>query len=304
MKPANKIIASLLLLVPLLLPLRLAAFGLGDLQNLDLNKLKGQIATGTSIFTSMRKGVSDLTPEEEYYIGRSVSARILNDYPPLPHSAIADYINQMGHYLAQFSERPETFAGYRFQLVDSDEINAFAAPGGNIMISRGLYQALTSEEQLAAILAHEIAHVSLQHGLNAIKKANLTQAFTLIGETALKESGRGDKLAQINELTSIFSTSIDDIVSQLVVNGYSRSQELEADQQALILCYRAGYSPQGLAEFLATLEQGSSQQAGGGFYATHPAAADRLTEVNATLQQWSAIPDSAPRTARFQKHRL
>ncbi len=269
----------------------------------DLGKIQQYAGKGAQLFTSVRKGIEDLTPEEEYYIGRSVSARILADYPPINHIKINDYLNQLGGWLSRYSSRPITFGGYHFQVVRSSEINAFAAPGGFIVITSGLYNLLDNEEQLAAVLAHEIAHVTLNHGLSAIQTSNLTDAFTLIGKTAMEESGRGQQLSNVRQLTSIFSTSIDDILNRLVVSGYSRDQELAADAEALRILYRAGYDPSGLAGFLERLAQGGG--ANGGFYATHPPAGGRLDAARREIadKNWHG-QGLAQRDKRFRAHVL
>jgi predicted Zn-dependent protease len=280
------------------------AFDLGSLAG-KLGQVQQYAQTGLQVFESARKGIEDLTPEEEYYIGRSVAAKILGQYQPAKHNQIHAYIAQLGEYLAGFSDRPETWSGYHFQLIRSNEINAFAAPGGFIMITTGLYKSLKTEEQLAAVLAHEISHVTLQHGLGAIQTSNLTQAFTLIGQTALQESGKGQELANLNQLTGVFSTSIDDIINELVVSGYSRDQELNADAEALKILYLAGYNPSGLTEFLETLHSRSGTSGHAGFYDTHPPAGDRLNAARKEIADngWSGST-SSKRNARFQKHRL
>ncbi len=105
------------------------------------------------------KSAEEITPEQEYYIGRSVAASILQDYPALDDRKANAYLNTLGQTLAMASDRPETFGGYHFLLLDTDEINAFAAPGGLILVSRGLVNCCRNEDELASVLAHEIAHV-------------------------------------------------------------------------------------------------------------------------------------------------
>lgn len=247
--------------------------------------------------TSLRKGFSDLTPEEEYFIGRAVAARILSDYKPVNDPAKTHYINLVGDNVAKNSKMPLTFKGYHFMLISSDEVNAFAAPGGFIFVTTGLYAKLASEEQLAAVLAHEVAHVSLKHGLSSIKAANLTQAFTILGTEAVKEySG-----AQLGELTKAFENSISDIINNLVVNGYSRSQEYDADSEALNTTYRAGFNPQGLSEFLKTLS-GAKSANNAGFFKTHPPAGDRLKEADKLIASGKLQGvDNPNRQSRFNK---
>ena len=237
--------------------------------------------TGIKAYGSARKGFKDITPEEEYYIGRAVTAQILTRYKLDRKAAQTAYLNQVGGYLLQFSTRPETFNGYHFSLIKSDQINAFAAPGGNIMVTTGLYRLLKNEEQLAAVLAHEIAHVSLQHGLSAIKKSNLTQAFTIIGKAGLDQTQVG---GNINQLTNVFNSSIDNIVNELVIKGYSREQELDADAMALGILYLSGYSLTGMEGFLLALDNIKKTKSGTGFLKTHPPADIRLKAVRKKMK--------------------
>jgi beta-barrel assembly-enhancing protease len=290
--------------------------GIGNIQNLPgalgsatqgstgSQPADNYLQRGTKVLTSLRKGLEDLTPQEEYYIGRAVTARVFTRYKPRSQAKVNAYLNQLGSYLAQFSKRPETFNGYHFQLVDSNEINAFAAPSGFIVITTGLYKSLSNEEQLAAVLAHEIAHVTLKHGLSAIKTANLTEAFTLIGQTYMEQKA-SSSAASIQQLAGVFGKSIDDIINKMVVSGYSRGQELDADKESLAILFQAGYNPQGLTQFLETLHHRSGASSTAGFYDTHPPAANRLSAAQDLVRKngWQA-EDSASRTQRFQQYRL
>ncbi|HWP68404.1 MAG TPA: M48 family metalloprotease, partial [Rectinemataceae bacterium] len=116
-----------------------------------------------------------LLPEEEYYIGRAVAASIFTKYAPYDNRDLNSYLNKLGQGLALYSSRPEIYAGYRFIGLSSDEVNAFATPGGHILVARGLLRLVQSEDELAAVLAHEIAHVALGHGLSSVQGAKITQ---------------------------------------------------------------------------------------------------------------------------------
>jgi len=247
---------------------------------------------------ALRKGFQELSDEEEYYIGRAVAARILTDYKTVADPARTEYLNTVGQTLALYSTRPATFAGYHFRIIASAEVNAFAAPGGFIFVTTGLLAQVKSEDQLAAVLAHEIAHVTLKHGLGAIKSANLTQAFTILGTEAVKEYSSAD----LSALTTAFEGVINDVVNQLVVNGYSRTQEYDADQEAVRIAYKAGYNPSGLAEFLGSLAALTSGDSKGlGFYKTHPPANERKGKVESLIakKKLEGAPSQA-RDARFQ----
>ncbi len=229
----------------------------------------------------LRKGFADLTPEEEYYIGRAVSATILSQYKVYTDPDANNYLNTMGQLLIWSSSQPEVFSGFHFTLLESDEINAFAAPGGFIFVTSGLYNSLENEEQLAAVLAHEIAHVSLQHGVRSIKKSNLTQAFAIIGSETAKHSDNQN----LQQLEGVFGDSIDDIVNQLVVSGYSKSYEYAADEDALRISYTAGYNPDGLEEFLNILQMDSEDEDKRGFFKTHPPAIKRIKRVDKFMKK-------------------
>jgi len=223
---------------------------------------------------AVEKAFTDITIEQEYFIGRAVAAEIVNRYRPLDRQAANTYLNLVGQALARVSDMPETFGGYHFLLLDSDEINAFAAPGGLIFVSRGLLRCCPDEDALAAVLAHEVGHVQAKHGLQAIKKSRLTDALTIIGTESARQFG-GAELAQ---LTTAFEGSIADVTSTLVNNGYSRTYEYQADQIAVELLRRLGYDPAAMALMLREM-QGRLAGDSRGFARTHPSPAERLEKV-------------------------
>lgn len=230
---------------------------------------------------AMEKTFEDLSPEQEHYIGRAVAANLLATYPLREAPALDTYLNTLGQVLAEVSDRPETFNGYRFGLMDTEEINAFAAPGGLILVSRGLLRCCPTEDALAAVLAHEIGHVERAHGLKAIKKGRLTGALTTLATEAGKHYGS----EQVKQLSRDFGDSIGDITSTLVNSGYSRDLEREADQSAVRILERAGYDPRGLGQMLQEMER-RLKPGSHGFGKTHPSPKDRLAAL--------ALPGGAP----------
>ncbi len=244
----------------------------------------------------LRQTFADITEEEEYYIGRATAALILAKYNPNRNAALNAYVNTMGTAIAYSSDRPETYAGYHFLVLDTDEVNAMAAPGGFIFVTKGLVRRCGDEETLAAILAHEIGHVAARHGLQSIKKSRLIDAFKLIGSEA---SQRLDS-EELTKLTGIFEGVLGDVVETLVERGYDRKYEYEADKLALSFAVRTGYSPGGLAEFLAGMEERKPSGPAAGWFKTHPSAADRLTRVKSETAALGAAPARLDvRTARF-----
>jgi predicted Zn-dependent protease len=245
---------------------------------------------------AVAKSFEDITPEQEYYVGRAVGANILAQYAPYNVAPANSYLNLLGQSLALVSDRPETFGGYHFLILDSAEINAFAAPGGLIFISRGLLRCADSEDAVAAILAHEIGHVAKQHGLKAIKTARFKDAGLAIGMAAVEELGPSE-LAQV---TAAFSGTIDDITSTLVNSGYSRSAEKEADLAAVDILKRAGYDPNALARMLKVMDSRLKPGAPG-FAKTHPDPEDRIASIQPVLTSAPIQPAAPPaRQSRYQ----
>ena len=242
---------------------------------------------------AVTKTFEDITPEQEYYIGRTVAATVLLGYQPLPDPDLNLYVNTIGQSLAQFSKRPETFGGYRFLVLDSDDINAFAAPGGLILVTRGLLKCCETEDELAAVLAHEIGHVEKLHGLRAIKTGRLGTALSTLAVESVKTLG-GEQLA---EVTQAFDESINDITGTLMNSGYSRRLEFEADGCAVDILRKAGYLPGALVAMLENM-QANWEPTRLDFAATHPAPAERIAQLK--RRKLSATKETAPaRQKRF-----
>lgn len=250
----------------------------------------------TKVTKAVAKTFEDITPEQEHYIGRSVGAVLVNRYKPYPNGPANDYLNLLGQTLAQASDRPETFGGYHFLILDSPEINAFAAPGGLIFVSRGMLRCCGSEDAVAAVLAHEIAHVQLRHGLQAIDKSRVTEALTTLGAEGAKSYG-GQKLA---DLTKVFEGSISDVTSTLVNNGYSRGFEREADAAAVAILTRVGYDPKGLVAMLTEMEK-NLKPGGLDFAKTHPSPRSRIDDIERQHAGGKAPAEVPARQARFRK---
>lgn len=246
---------------------------------------------------ALRDSFSDITEEEEYYIGRAVSAMILAQYPAYQNQALNAYVNQVGNAVAVHSERPEIYAGYHFMVLNSDEVNALAAPGGFVFITKGLLKRCRDEEMLGCVLAHEVGHVSAKHGLRSIKKSRLVDAFKIMGQEASRKYGP-QELAQ---LTSVFEDVLGDIAGQLIERGYDRKYEYEADKLGATVGARTGYSPNGLVDFLQTMvdQPGASDK---GWFKTHPSAQDRIKRVEKEIGKLKVKPAKQDvRTSRFQQ---
>jgi len=241
---------------------------------------------------AVTKTFADITPEQEYYIGRTVAATVLGVYQPLPIAKLNAYVNVLGQTLAQFSNRPETFGGYHFLVLDSDDINAFAAPGGLILVTRGLIECCQTEDELASVLAHEIGHVEKLHGLRAIRTGRLNSALTILAVESAKTLA-GDELA---EVAQAFDESINEITTTLMNSGYSRKLEFEADAAAIQILRKSGYQPGALVAMLENMAQ-KWDPSRHDFSATHPPPADRIKQ----LKRKGVTAEGSPVAARQKR---
>ncbi len=252
-----------------------------------------QAASITKVAGAVEKTFEDITPEQEYYIGRSVGAQVLTTARPYDNAAASRYVNLLGQSLALFSTRPETFGGYHFLVLESDAINAFAAPGGLVFVTRGMLRLCSTEHEVAAVLAHEIAHVQFQHGLKAIKTDRLTSALATIGTEAAKTLGP----AELKEVTAQFEGSISDITRTLVNSGYSRDTEYEADKGALAILRSAGYNPAALLSMLTVMKTRLKPGAPD-FAKTHPDPQLRIDRIQRQLGTLTPVVENPQAKAR------
>ena len=242
-----------------------------------------------------RKGFEDLTPQEEYYIGRAVAANILQKYRVYENETLTKYVNKVGWTVAWASDRPETYGGYHFLVLDTDDPLAYSAPGGFIFVSKGLINMMQNEEELAGVLAHEVAHVTKKHGLSAIKQSRLMDAFGILVAEGKKYSSD-----EVKRLADIYEGTLDDIVTMLVEKGYSRKQENEADQFGALYTSQAGYDPKGLTAFLDTLSAHEGKNFEVGLVKSHPNPGERGVALKQYMQEQGISGKSDPvRTSRF-----
>ncbi|MDR2470849.1 MAG: M48 family metalloprotease [Treponema sp.] len=241
-----------------------------------------------------KKAADSLTPENEYYLGRAVAADIAGRYSVYNNPALQAYLNKICNTIVINSPRPDIYRGYHVAVLDTDEINAFATPGGHIFVTRGLIACASTEDALAAVIAHEIAHIQLRHALESITSARYVNA--VVSGAA---SGVGEYAGDLKGITDAFGESINDMITTMVVKGFSPRQELEADTTALSLLAAAGYQPTGILEMLRALD--GKQQGGQGFGKTHPSPAARIANVNKNIGKYAVADTSAYRTSRFGK---
>ncbi|MDR0374858.1 MAG: M48 family metalloprotease [Treponema sp.] len=244
----------------------------------------------------------DITPSEEYYIGRAVGANILSNYTLYTEDPeLTAYVNKILGVLVINSPRPTIYNGYHAAILDTDEINGFSTSGGHIFITRGLLDVADSEDALAAVLAHELAHILLQHSVKSIKNSRFTSAIQQVAGIAAEAAG-------LDELTRIFDESIREAVSNALDKGYSREQEYEADEAAVSLLAAAGYTPSSIVGMLESIKANAAQSGGKAAYpsvgsvlqSTHPSPDDRLQEIKRKLVAYQGFTDNTEaRKPRF-----
>lgn len=224
-------------------------------------------------------GMTDKSQEEEQAIGDQVALTLLQDARIDPRDHVQRYVNQVGQWIVAQSERPDL--QWRFIVLDDPGFNAFAAPAGYVFITRGLLDALESEAELAAVLAHEAAHVLRKHHLEAIKTDATLGLLTDIGQVALsaREDNRGG--AADSPLTrQLQSEKFIKSVQGLYTRGLDRSDEIDADRIGLILTARAGYDPYALLKVLQKIDsRHADKNVFAVFASRHPPAGDRIAAV-------------------------
>ena len=241
----------------------------------------------------------EMTVEDEYFLGRAVAAEILNAFGVCTaNPALTAYLNKICLAITINSPQPTLFSGYWVEILDTDGIYAFATTGGHIFISRGFINITPSEDVLAAVIAHEVAHIQLRHMASIMEREHTVQELRAVSERAAAIAGR--HLTE-QERTALLRTSMATSIDTLFRNGYSREQEFDADIKARILLANAGYNPAALEEILGILGQKHNL---GNIGSTHPSPVDRIanlrrTPVPATSSAYADPATIAARASRF-----
>ena len=203
--------------------------------------------------------------QEEIALGREITGSLLGAAPLVKDEALQKYVNKVGRIVANQSERADL--PWKFGVIESSDLNAFAAPGGYVLITKGLYQQLTNEAQLAGVLGHEIAHIVQKHQLKVLQKQQLLN----IGASLITDKfGKNNQIAQkaIGSGAEISARSLD------------KNAEYEADRMGMILAARAGYDVYGLAEVLQTIGQtNKTDNSVALLFKTHPHPDERLARL-------------------------
>lgn len=232
--------------------------------------------------------VSSIDEAQEIQFGQNMSAVLLGTRQLHPNVEINQYVNKVGLWLASLSSRPNL--NWRFGVINSDAINAFAAPGGFVFVTSGMLMQLDNEAQLAAVLAHEIIHVTEQHHLNAIKSGTMRTAITetlFISAEAYQGNTNADQ--KDREYTA-WARTVSGAAQELYSKGLDRDDELLADSGGIALLAKAGYDPMEFYSALQLLESIAPDDTSLALlYKTHPTPTERITHLAEQLGEFSSL---------------
>ena len=226
--------------------------------------------------------------EAEITLGEAVAVEAFSRFGgEYRDERLTRYINLVGKTIADVSDRPNL--NFHFAILNSQEQNAFAAPGGYIFVTIGLLKTLKNEAELAGVLAHEVAHITQKHMLETIRRGAL---LSNVSELTLSAMNKDPKM---------FSNVIDEITDKLFTKGMDKDKEFEADVYGVEFAYRAGYHPSGLRDYLKTLksQEGHAQSR---FFTTHPSTRIRISKIEGLLGQYSDGMKFPVLAKRFQSY--
>jgi predicted Zn-dependent protease len=238
-----------------------------------------------------------MTEKRELEIGKEEHEKIMKSVPVYRDAELQAYVDRIGQKMAAIGDRPDLT--YTFTIIDSPDINAFALPGGYVYVNRGLITFLTSEAQLAAVIGHEIGHITGRH---AVRQQTAARSGKVLGAVVTVASVFATGTNVLGDTASLFGGAL--------ISGYGREMELEADELGADYMYRAGYDPSAVLEVIGVLKNhedfmkktANRGPAYHGLFATHPRNDTRLQEaVNkvGTLDQSKLV---AIDSADFRNH--
>jgi beta-barrel assembly-enhancing protease len=240
------------------------------------------------IFVSLALAVSmtacGVSQQQEIEIGQDYSRQINAQLPIISDPEINRYVNVLGDQMARLTSRADL--PWRFYVVDSKEVNAFAVPGGYVYVNRGLIERTSKMDELAGVLGHEIGHVVRRHSIQQMEKAQGANVGVTLACILTNICNSQAAQAGIN------------IAGSAVFAKFSRQDELEADQEAVTNTMRANINPEGIVSMFQKLmeERRTRPSAVEGWFATHPLEEDRIAAAQALINQIPASQRSKTTT--------
>lgn len=227
--------------------------------------------------------------EEEVTFGREISARILGRIPLYDNNELTKYINTLGKALAENSSRSDI--DFHFAVLDTEEINAYSAPGGYVFVTKGALKYVKDEAELAGIIAHEIAHITERHivkelGIKGIEEDPVAGFARFIGG--------GTDVAKV-----AFTQAVDKALDILFKNGYRRENEIQSDGIAAIICAMTNYDPKGLVRYLDRIKDIDEKKARVG--KTHPVYEKRILDLEEFINKEVGKKEFVKGKDRFER---
>lgn len=263
----------------------------GGMGALSLDNITKIVTVGQKAMDSQR----ELTEAEEMQLGAGMASNLLGAAPLVADVEMQRYVNRVGRWLAAQTERPNL--KWHFGVIEDPDINAFTTPGGYVLITKGLFNKLRNEAELAGVLAHEIAHVVQRHHLKAIRKSSGKEALSGMLQLLADNRGNVDSQRIANALKG---------ASEVFIRGLDKDDEFEADRMGVVIAARAGYTPYGLVGVLQTLAAtGSNAPTLALMTKTHPLPSARLDMLEASmgdkLDNLDKRVTDVPRFGKFKK---
>lgn len=222
-----------------------------------------------------------LSEKDELAIGESAVCAITSQYPLSSDEKLNHYVNLVGLTVA--SACPRDDIQFCFGVLETDEVNAYSAPGGFVLITRGAIMRMEDEAELAGVLAHEIGHIVLRHGFDVTKAAMQAEGLATMAKSASPDQQLG--------------AGADGLSRTLLSQGWEQPQEFSADDEAVHYLVRANYDPAGFERFLKKLEA-----SGGTLMSTHPARHERVAKVSAMIDKLAARGTGQTLKSRFEQN--
>ena len=244
----------------------------------------GGLIKGAQNAKSLNDSFRKISEPEEIKIGGDLAGIILGVAPLVKDGAKQRYINRLGRWLALHSDRPDL--PWKFGIVETSDVNGFSMPGGYVLITRGMFEKMRSESELAGVLAHEIAHVVHKDHLAALQTSLRNSAVTGFSEYATGSAGLG----------SLVKAAIINAGKDMLTRGLNKDDEFDADRMGVVIAARAGFSPFGLVGVLQTLSAAADEKGFALMTKTHPQPVeriDRLDRVMGTQMDSLAVADTA-----------
>lgn len=225
----------------------------------------------------------DISPEQEIAMGLQAVPEMTDQFGGLdPNQADQALVDEVGQTIVSSSPASRTPYEYEFHLLgDQETINAFALPGGQIFITRALFDRLNQEGELAGVLGHEVAHVVARHSAEQIAKARLTEGLTGAAVIASYDP---------NDPSSMRTAQVAMLVGQLINLKYGREDELESDYLGVCFMEDAGYDPNQLIALMQILQEASQGNQPPEFMSTHPDPGNRIERIQQIIQDTSGCP--------------